>query len=242
MEKLLKKILPTPIFNFLKRIARNTIKIVLRKDGGELAYWQYCFRQEDGEFKNDHYQKTMLAMAERDNNEFLRNKIVVDFGCGPRGSLLWAKEANLRIGVDVLVDQYAERFRSNIIAHDMIYVKSTETTIPLPSDFADIVFSLNAMDRVNDFAKMCAEIYRILTPGGEFICSFNLEMPKSMYVAQKFNQSHIKNTLGNHFKIISYRVAKWIEGDPYKLFFENDPTQEYKEGGKGFLWLRAIKK
>ncbi len=34
----------------------------------------------------------MLAIAKREDDEFLSNKIVADFGCDPRGSLAWIKE------------------------------------------------------------------------------------------------------------------------------------------------------
>ena len=46
----------------------------------------------------------MLAMAEEPTADFLAGKIVAAFGCGPRGSLVWAPNALLRIGIDVLAD------------------------------------------------------------------------------------------------------------------------------------------
>jgi len=48
----------------------------------------------------------------------------------------------------------------------MIYLKSTEKVIPLPSEFVDIIFTVNAIDHVNNFEIMCDEIIRVLKPGG----------------------------------------------------------------------------
>ena len=55
-----------------------------------------------GRFRNDYYEQTMLMLAHEPDGEFIRNKIVADFGCGPQGSLCWAKMARARIGIDVL--------------------------------------------------------------------------------------------------------------------------------------------
>ena len=116
----------------------------------------------------------MLAMAEEPDDNFLKGKIVADFGCGPRSSLFWASSASLKIGIDVLADRYADEFTDNIISHGMIYLKSTEKVIPLPSNFVDVMFTLNAIDHVDSFSNMCSEIIRVLKPGGDFIGSFNL--------------------------------------------------------------------
>lgn len=56
--------------------------------------------------------------------------------------------------------------KDNIISHGMIYLKSTEKVIPLPSEFVDIIFTVNAIDHVNNFEIMCDEIIRVLKPGG----------------------------------------------------------------------------
>ena len=57
----------------------------------------------------------------------------------------------------------------------MCYVRSTEKTIPLPSNYVDVLFTLNAIDHVARFEVMCKEILRILAPGGDFFASFNLD-------------------------------------------------------------------
>lgn len=180
----------------------------------------------------------MLAMAEEPNDDFLKGKIIADFGCGPRGSLVWAKSALLRIGIDVLADRYADEFTDNIISHGMIYVKSTEHVIPLPSDFIDVLFTLNAMDHVDNFSEMCKELIRILKPGGVFIGGFNLEEPASPNEPQQLNEKIIKKNLLDKMEVQSYRITnKGPVENGYAPFF--DGNLSYTPGQEGLLWVKA---
>ena len=182
----------------------------------------------------------MLAMAGESTDDFLKGKIVADFGCGPRGSLVWARSALLQIGIDVLADRYADEFTDIITSHGMIYLKSTENVIPLPSGFVDIMFTLNAIDHVDKFSNICIELLRVLRPGGEIIGSFNLEEPSSPCEPQQLNEKIIKENLLNHLEVISYRITKkGPKGDLYAPFFNGNLS--YRIGQEGFLWVRARK-
>ena len=187
------------------------------------------------------YEPIMLAIAEEENDDFLSGKIVADFGCGPRGSLSWAKSALTRIGIDVLVDRYADSFADVIKTHDMIYVKSTEKVIPIPSDFVDVMFTMNAIDHVDDFPTMCAEILRVLKPGGYLIGSFNLEEPLSFAEPQTLSVQDVQSHLLDHLQVESYRISR--QGDEpdneYAPFFEGNLS--YEEGDEAFLWVKAKK-
>lgn len=232
----IKTMLPEPIKNILRPI-RN---IFIRKSHSELSFWRSRLEIDKGKFKNSHYERLMLAMAQESSGEFLKGKIVADFGCGPRGSLVWASSAFLRIGIDVLADRYADAFTDNITSHGMIYLKSTEKVIPLPSNFVDIMFTLNAIDHVDNFSGMCDEIIRVLKPGGEFIGSFNLEEPATPSEPQQLDEKIIKENLLNKLEIRSYRITiKGPEGDQYTPFF--DGTLSYEPGQEGILWVRARK-
>ena len=182
----------------------------------------------------------MLAIAEETTDDFLKGKIVADFGCGPRGSLVWASSAWLRIGIDVLADRYADEFTDSIASHGMIYLKSTEKVIPLPSSFVDIMFTLNAMDHVDNFSNMCSEIVRVLKPGGEFIGGFNLEEHSTPCEPQKLNEKCIKEELLSKLEIQSYRITeKGPKENLYAPYFNGNLT--YRPGREGFLWVRARK-
>jgi len=132
----------------------------------ELQYWIGRYNAEDKDFHNDHYRALMLAMAQEKTDSFLENKIVADFGCGPRGSLAWTQSPLLKIGIDVLVDKYFDTFGDILFKHNCIYVKSTEHYIPLPSEFVDVVFTMNSMDHTENFSTMASEVLRILKVGG----------------------------------------------------------------------------
>lgn len=182
----------------------------------------------------------MLSMAEETGDGFLTGKIVADFGCGPRGSLAWAGSALLRIGIDALADRYADEFTDDITSHGMIYLKSTEKVIPLPSGFVDVMFTLNAIDHVDNFSAMCNEIVRVLKPGGQFIGSLNLEGPPSLAEPQQLNEKVIKENLLSKLQVESYRITeKGPKEDPYAPFFNG--IVSYRLGQKGFLWVRARK-
>lgn len=223
-----------------KRIIRPIRNLFIKKSSAELSYWRSRRKFNKGKFNNSHYERLMLAMAEEHSDNFLKGKIVADFGCGPCGSLVWARSASLRIGIDVLADRYADEFTSNITSHGMIYLKSTENVIPLPSNFVDIMFTFNAMDHVDNFPAICAEIIRVLKPGGEFIGSFNLEEPASPCEPQQLNEKVIKEHLLNSLKVQSFRITKiGPKGNDYAHFF--DGQLSYETGEQGYLWVRAMK-
>lgn len=224
----------------LIKILRHLKKCFYNKYQAEMSFWRSRLKKDKGIFDNSRYEKLLLAMAEEADDSFLKDNIVADFGCGPRGSLAWAGSASLRIGIDVLADRYADEFCSSILTHNMIYLKSTEKVISLPGDFVDVMFTLNAMDHVDNFPVICAEILRVLKPGGLFIGSFNLEEPVSQCEPQRLNEQVIKENLLNFLIIESYRITrKGPSENIYAPFFENKLT--YEPGEEGFLWVRARK-
>ena len=122
----------------------------------------------------------------------------------------------------------------------MIYLKSTEQTIPLPTNFVDIMFTLNAIDHVDHFAIMCDEIVRTMKPGGLFIGSFNLEEAATPYEPQRLTEQMIRDNLVAQMEILSYRItAKGPKDDQYAPFF--DGTLNYTAGEEGFLWIKGRK-
>lgn len=212
------------------------------KHDNELSFWKNCWEHNNGKFTtgSSYYQKVMLAMAEEGDQGFLEGKVVADFGCGPCGSLTWVNGALVRIGIDVLADRYADHFKPSLISHGMVYVKCTETVIPLPSDYVDVLITVNAMDHVDDFESICNEILRIIKPGGELIGSFNLEEAPSPCEPQRLTEEIIASKLLNYLQVLSYRTASCgPDNDPYRHFFAGELY--YERGQKGFLWVRARK-
>jgi SAM-dependent methyltransferase len=232
---------PTPIRKALRPVALPIISIFSDKYNSELKFWKSRLDVDGGTFSNSHYEHMMLAMAGERDAGFLKGKVVADFGCGPRGSLVWATTAALRIGIDVLADRYADMFTGNILSHGMIYLKSTEKVIPLPSEFVDTVFTLNAMDHVSVFADMCREVMRILKPRGDFIGSFNIGCRASATEPQSLNEKIIEDNLLKYLDVKSYRLSGLgPDGNLYAPLLEGN--ESYQPGEEGFLWVRGIKR
>jgi|GEM_PF-681912 len=235
IRSILKTIIPGPVRNCFIAAAP-----VVKKGDLELAFWKSRLEIDKGTFCNSHYKRLMLGLAEESGDEFLNGKIVADFGCGPRGSLMWASPALLRIGIDVLADRYADEFTDNITSHGMVYLKATEKVIPLPSNFVDVMFTINAIDHVDDFPGMCNEIIRVLKPGGKFMGSFNLEEPANACEPQQLNEKIIKEHLLDKLEVQSYRITrKGPAKDVYAPFF--DGKLSYEPGQEGLLWVKAMK-
>jgi SAM-dependent methyltransferase len=233
---------PEPIKRILRPIRNQFVRNGLNtKDLAQLNFWRSRLEIDSRRFDNSHYERLMLAMAEESTQSFIKGKIVADFGCGPRGSLVWAASALIRIGIDVLADRYADEFTEDITSHGMIYLKCTENVIPLPSEFIDVMFTMQAMGYVDRLSSMCEEILRVLKPGGELIGSFHLEQPTSPMEPQQLSERVIKENLLNHLEVRSYRVTEMgdMGDETYAPFFEGNLS--YRPGQEGMLWVRARK-
>ena len=229
------KYIPKSIRSYLLKFA-GFLSIPGVKHASEFYYWYNQLNNDGGVFRNDWYRNLMLAMAGETDDSFLRGKVVADFGCGPCGSLCWATAAKDRIGIDVLVEKYR---LLNIDSQPMRYVQSTETAIPLSDESVDILFTVNAMDHVDHFDVMCAELRRILKPEGELIGSFNLDEDASVCEPQTLTEAKINQALLKDVEVVGYRMAKpGPRGDLYRHFRDGSP--QAAEGPR-FLWVRARK-
>lgn len=134
-----------------------------------------------------------------------KNKIVVDIGCGPWGSLHFFK-AKMKFGVDNLAHEYQKEFKTQ--NHDMVYLNCHSHKIPLLDNFADAVISNNALDHVDNFEKTIQEIYRILKPKGKIILNFNLRPFSLLTEPQILSQERINKVLKGKFKYKIIRIKK----------------------------------
>lgn len=226
--------------NILVKMKLAYNKLTHDKLGYELRYWKERYTKEGGLLVNDFYEELMLSISNEEDDSFLKGKTVVDFGCGPRGSLIWAKSANMRIGVDILAQRYLECFPTEYLKHAMIYVASTEASIPIPDEFADIVYSVNSLDHVKNLKPMCDEIRRILKPGGEIIGSFNLNHAPDRAEPQRISEALIRDLLFKDYDLVHWWVsAPGPVDDLYRPLF----SRNLKDPGKGeaYLWARMRK-
>lgn len=215
-------------------------KRVHSKHSYELRYWRERYAKEGGQLRNDFYAELMLSIADEPDDGFLSGKVVADFGCGPRGSLIWAESASARIGIDVLTLKYVSEFPTEYTKHNMIYVASTELQIPLPDASCDVVYSVNSLDHVKHLLPMCNELRRILKPGGEMIGSFNLNHRPERAEPQKITQNILRKLLFRDYTIRHWWVsAPGPVDDLYRPLFSRqfiDPRD-----GEAYLWVRGTK-
>ena len=143
---------------------------------GELAFWQSRLAHE-GVLRNDHFEYFYTTHFGLDR-AFYRGKRVLDLGCGPRGSLEWASEAALRVGLDPLAEVYQ---RLGAARHAMRYVAAGAERIPFPDGSFDVVCSLNSLDHVDDLGRSVEEIVRVVAPGGYFLLISDIhELPTTL--------------------------------------------------------------
>ncbi len=130
----------------------------------ELTYWRWRYFREK-ELSHSWYQALFTELPEIDESLY-SNKKVVDIGCGPRGSLEWLDDAEIRVGVDPLLTDY---LKLGVDKHSSSYVASQAENLPFKSSSVDIVTSFNSLDHVDDLALTLNEIERVLVSGGYFV-------------------------------------------------------------------------
>lgn len=215
----------------------------MEKNLHELEYWKSVYDTTTQTFQNSWYKQYILNMTMLKEKDF-KNKVVADFGCGPRGSLAWINKAKTRIGIDVNADLYADYFSNAILSHNTLYIKSTEKVIPIPSNYIDILVTMNALDHVTNLETMCNELIRILKPNGLFTGYFNLEEPASDTEPQCLSESILEKLLLSKLDVEIYKTS--ICGDIKKgtyyepLHFPEKYTS-YEKGTHGLLWIKARK-
>lgn len=220
----------------------ETISVASDKYDGEMAYWRRKYRDEGMMFANEHYERRMLSIAQEIDDSFLENKVIADFGCGPRGSLKWAKSPLMKIGIDVLASRYMEEFGETLIQHDMTYVTSTEKYIPLPNESVDCICTINSLDHVNNLAEMSKEILRILKPSGILLASFNLNEPATECEPQTLTEKNLEECLLKYFEIESYRLAHRGKESIYEKLEKGELISSIEDGEEALLWVRGKKK
>lgn len=171
------------------------------KERHELAYWAGRKRAE-GVLANAHYEHfyTRHFGLER---AWYGGKVLLDVGCGPRGSLEWASHAARRFGLDPLANQY---LMLGAIEHGMQYLCAPSERIPVPDGYCDAVFSFNSLDHVEDVERTLAEIGRITRPGGLFLLLVEVNHEPTACEPHRLTPDGLTASLGRHWTCAELQV------------------------------------
>ena len=177
----------------------------------ELRYWKYRKRVE-GNLTNHHYvffytDHFSIPISYYDE------KVILDLGCGPRGSLEWATSAKRRIGLDPLVNQY---LKLGALEHDMEYIVAGSENIPLEKNSCDAVFSFNSLDHVEDVDKTIQEIKRVVKPDGVFLLLVEVNHPPTATEPHHLTPKYLIEAFQPEFRVEELRVFRPIEEGLYQ--------------------------
>ena len=136
----------------------------------ELRYWRGVtapIRDNRAKLEHErahyeHFYTSFFGLSREDYD----GRALLDIGCGPCGSLEWAKNARERVGLDPLADEYRK------LANDtqaMTYCAAPSEAIPYPDGHFDSVSAFNCLDHVDDVEKTVREMKRVTAPGGRIL-------------------------------------------------------------------------
>ncbi len=201
MKKIVKKILK--LIEHLFFIISAKISNLGWKEFNELSYWKHRKRIE-GVLKNKHY-KYFYTDHFNIAYTYYDGKILLDIGCGPRGSIEWACSSLLRIGLDPLASEYLTLGANK---QRMKYICACAENIPLINDICDTIFSFNSLDHVENIEKTLSEIKRIIKPDGIFLLLIEVNHPPTDCEPHRLTPKKIIDLLKPEFTCEYFEVYK----------------------------------
>ena len=181
------------------------------KEFFELGYWKTVKLFSKSLTKNSHY-KYFYTDNFSIPEEFYNNKIILDIGCGPRGSLEWADTAKERIGMDPLAEQY---LKMGAKEHKMSYIKAYVENIPFPENYFDVICSFNSLDHVENMELACQEIKRTLKHNGLFLLLVDIHKMPTLTEPQTMNWNFVREYFPE-FEILEEKHLERTE--TYKIY------------------------
>ena len=172
------------------------------KEFFELAYWKYT-KMIDKHLSNSHYKHFYTKYFSLSEEDY-KDKVILDIGCGPRGSLEWADMTKERIGLDPLADKYLKMGGKK---HKMTYVQAYAEKIPFPDNHFNFVSSFNSLDHVEDLKASCSEIKRVLKPGGIFLLAVDVHPTPTITEPQTIRWNFITRNF-HDFSVLQEKYLK----------------------------------
>jgi ubiquinone/menaquinone biosynthesis C-methylase UbiE len=215
----------------------TTLSPVRWKEFNELSYWRKI-KKAEGVFSNHHYKHfytTHFGLTDSDYNK----KIILDIGCGPRGSLEWASMATRRIGLDPLAKEYRSLGANQ---HQMEYIDSSSENIPLKAAGCDVVFSFNSLDHVEDVDQTLREIKRVTRLGGIFLLLVEVNQPPTDCEPHQLTPRALVEFLKPEFICERLDVYRPVLSNMYQSILEDEkyPPSEIMED-IGYMSARFVR-
>jgi ubiquinone/menaquinone biosynthesis C-methylase UbiE len=205
----------TAYYKWLSKVSLALFGPKLLKSLNEILFWKIV-KVREGRLTNHHYEEFFTTFFDLTKDDYT-DQVVMDIGCGPRGSLEWADNAKRRVGLDPLADKYVKMEGRN---HDMEYIQSGAENMPFDTGSFDIVTSLNSLDHVDNLNECIQEIKRIVAPGGLFLMICDIHSYPTLAEPSNFGWEISKSFLPE----FSIEFEKHFEGNNmYKSLRENIP-------------------
>jgi SAM-dependent methyltransferase len=137
-----------------------------------------------------------------------KDKVVIEIGCGAFGGVLSLIDAKEKIAIDPLINKYKE---IGVWSYDGKYLVEDGKRVPLPDNYADVVFSLNTLDhcfKPENSARVASEYKRLLKTGGRLYIHVHLR------TGDQLNVYHL-------YGVEEKELNEWF-GDMKKIMWEID--------------------
>lgn len=152
-----------------------------------------------------------------------------------------------KFNIDHLAHHFVKIF-PEIVQSNVKHIAAKSESLPFKDNYADIVYSSNSLNHVNNPIKTILEIHRVLKPEGKFFLSvyynsFFINPHESTCIDEEFVEQHLRNL----FEI------EWIRIQPYddveKIFTDKWLKQSwfwksniFQSERKKLGWLYAVLK
>jgi SAM-dependent methyltransferase len=160
---------------------------------------------------------------------------------GASGDDLPQIESNFKFNIDHLAHEYikltSEMAKAQATGGAIKHVASTSESLPFRDKYADIVFSRNSLDHVNNPLKTMLEIHRVLKPEGRFFLSvyYNsnfVDCCETTIIDEDFVNNHLKNIFN----------VEWIELCPIEKKSVHEAHRFSLPENRKLEWLHAVYK
>jgi ubiquinone/menaquinone biosynthesis C-methylase UbiE len=207
------------------------------KKFNELRCWRKT-KKTEGVLSNDHYEHFYTTHFGLDGT-YYENKVILDIGCGPRGSLEWASMASRVIGVDPLAKEY---LRLGANRHRMEYIDAPSEKIPVKDAECDAVFSFNSLDHVDDVDQTLREIKRITRLGGIFLLLVEVNHSPTNCEPHQLTPRRLLDSLKPGFDCERLDVYKPVMNGMYRSILANERFCDPENTGKiGYLSAKFVR-